>query len=315
MSSVLITGSSGFIGRALCEEMRICDWGVVEFDIVRSRKEDVRSKRALKRAIQGQRVDIVIHLAAEVGKLNCERHRQLAIDTNAFGTMQVAQVCDEMRIPMVFVSTSEVYGDHGQLWVDESGWQDSLGNFGDAFDGDPSGVYALTKRWGEEICQTYAPVGLKIIRPTMPYGPGVPPGPGRRALDNLVWQALTRQRMIVHDGAARSWCWVDDIARGIRYVIEQGKPGVYNVGRDDDEISMEDLAMRILRVIQRDEFGALSSYADLVEVVDPPTRQTAVKRIDCGKLRNLGWEPEVSLDDGLPLMVEWVKEWIGTLVS
>lgn len=314
---VLVTGHRGFIGKELFWDLAEHGHGVAGIDIVDGAIYDVTDPINVARAISHAEPDVVVHLAAEVGKLNCEQYSRLAIDTNVYGTLNVAERSAAAGVPLVFVSTSEVYGDRGVNWVDESDVIiDRDGGFldGGAIKTDSlSGVYAMTKLWGEHVCQNYAPDGLKIIRPTMPYGPGVPPGPGRRALDNLVYQAMTGRPMVVHRGAARSWCWISDLVRGMCYVIERGEPGVYNVGRDDDEVSMYLLANRIAKVVSDSSAGLIDGWADVfsIDEVDPPARQTAIKRISCAKLRALGWEPKVSLDEGLGKMVEWMRQYIA----
>jgi len=286
----LITGHSGFIGQAMRRELVSNGWDVDGFD--RSHGQFVQDYEAVLRAVVDSAPDVVIHLAAEVGKLNCELHPSRALSANVLGTLNVSKVCAEKGIPLVYCSTSEVYGDWGEIDVREDD---------EAFAQGLSGMYAITKIAAEHVAQTYAPDGLKIIRPTMPMGTGVPPGPGRRAVDNLIHQAITGQTMIVHNGAARSWCWIDDLACGIRYVLERGESGIYNVGRDDDEISMLDLATKIHSMV-----GSTSK----VELVDAPERQTAIKRISCQKLSDLGWRPQTSLDDGLAQMIEWMRGWV-----
>lgn len=294
----LITGDLGFIGTALKAELDSVGDSYVTYDIRRSLAQDVRSETyfhfTLGLEVHNSGIDGVVHLAAEVGKLNCEENVEQAIDTNVRGALAVAKTCARLEVPLIYVSTSEVYGDQGSLELDEDCCTEIPS----------SGMYALTKRAAEGICETYAPEGLKIIRPTMPYGPGVPPGPGRRALDNLIYQALTGQPMIVHRGAARSWCWIGDVASGIRYVLHNGASGIYNVGRDDDERTMTELAEMIAVAVEG------SSYQAIIDEVEPPAMQTPIKRISCAKLRNLGWAPEVDLEEGLQKMVEWIGRYI-----
>lgn len=312
MKEILITGSHGFIGRAMRTEMSAHGWTISDYDIKHITYQDVSTadfRITLDKLSRKTEELVVLHLAAEVGKVNCEENSQRALAVNVGGTLNVARACADYGVPLVYCSTSEVYGDWGDSIVDEYRPLDHDLLVSSLKD-DVSGMYALTKRWGEDVCRNYGPKGygqLKIIRPTMPYGPGVPPGVGRRALDNLVWQALTGHPMVVHRGAARSWCWIDDLASAIRFVIEAdhdadgGPPHVYNVGRDDDEVSMINLASLI-----RDQCGSRMQ----IKIVNPPLRQTAVKRISCAKLRGLGWEPKTSLDEGLPKMVEWIKTWL-----
>jgi nucleoside-diphosphate-sugar epimerase len=119
--------------------------------------------------------------------------------------------------------------------------------------------------------------------------------------------------MIVHRGAARSWVWIDDLARGFADVIEKGEAGIYNVGRDDDEISMTNLAFKIIDAVNRrprrvDEL--MPEGHEIVKTINPPALQTPVKRISTAKLRALGWKPTVDLDEGLPKMVEWIRGWL-----
>lgn len=285
----LITGHGGFIGKSLSQELALEGWDVDGFD--RSHGQFVQHYDSVAKAIYESKPDVVVHLAAEVGKLNCEQRPAAATSVNVLGTLNVAQACAENAVPLVYCSTSEVYGDWGRnvIYEDDEPLAGSL-----------SGMYAITKLAGEHVAQTYAPAGLKIVRPTMPMGTGVPPGPGRRAVDNLIYQALTNQPMIVHEGAARSWCWIDDVARGFRYVIERGEPGIYNVGRDDNEISMADLANKILY---------MTGSSSEIRIIPPPTLQTPIKRISCAVLSALGWEPQVSLDEGLLQMIDWIRDW------
>lgn len=287
--NVLVTGSAGFIGTALSASLIRAGHDLAGYDLIAD--HDVCDRKRFQAHLAAG-VDVVVHLAAEVGKLNCEQNSSLAMRTNLFGTQVVAEACAAADVPLVFCSTSEVYGDYGGDEIDETA----------AFATKLSGVYALTKRWGEEICRTYAPEGLKIIRPTMPYGPGVPPGPGRRALDNLIWLAMTGQDLVVHRGARRSWCWIGDLARGIVAVIEQGEPGAYNVGRDDDDRLMFEVAAMACRLAE--------VPARQIKLVTAPERQTLVKRLSCAKLRALGWAPRVELDEGMPIVANWIRQWL-----
>jgi nucleoside-diphosphate-sugar epimerase len=297
-----VTGGAGFIGKPLCAELERRGWEIIVWDHSVSYSNDILHFGRMDEAIDDTKPDVVVHLAAAIYKADCENKPKHTSETNIVGTLNVAKICAAHDIPLVYTSTSEVYGDHGRSVVDEDM---------PAAGGDLSGMYAITKLAGEMVAFTYAPKFLKIVRPCMPYGPGVPPGRGRRALDNLIWQALTGQPMVVHRGAARSWVWIDDLARGFADVIEKGEAGIYNVGRDDDETQMIDLAGAILDIIEaeRAEKGLLALRSK-IEVVVPPTLQTPVKRISCARLRALGWEPTVDLDEGLPKMVEYIEGWI-----
>lgn len=298
---ILVTGAAGFIGRHLCNELETACHDVIRTDRepTRGYQVDLLAPGAAHKLITGLQPDVVVHLAAQVGRLFGEDDWRLTIESNAVMTTFVAAATAAAGARLMYASTSEIYGDQGDATCEEDGPQVL-----------PHNLYGLSKRWGEETCQLYAPDGLQVIRPSMPYGPGVPPGRGRRALDNILWQAWTHQRIPIHRGAERSWCWIGDAVRGIRLIIESGEPGAYNVGRDDRPISMLDLAHECVALAGRDD-------EDLIDLVTPPHAQTVVKRLSTDKLRSLGWAPEVELDEGLPQVFEWVKnydvngDWVG----
>ena len=286
MTRVLVTGAHGFLGSHMVAELERAGHWVFAVD---KGDADITTDQ-LPRLVSYAQVDAVIHFAAQVGRQFCEDAPRHAIDTNVWGTMNVAQACERHGCQLVHISTSEVYGEHGTDVVTEL---TKLGT--------PTGVYALTKRWAEDAVREYGPANHQIVRPSMPYGAGAPPGRGRRALDNFLWQAHHSMPIDVHHGSARSWCWVGDTVAGIRLVMEKGeRGGAYNVGRDDAEITMENLALMACELAGADPA--------LVRLVDPPARQTVVKRLSSYRLRKLGWEPTVELDAGMKEVYAWVRQ-------
>lgn len=284
---ILLTGGRGFIGTWLARELRDAGHHVAIVDI---EEGDLRRPGIAWNLLHRIKTpDVVVHLAAQVGRLHGEDDWKHTIESNAIMTTMVANATADIGANLVYTSTSEVYGDQAHQICDEDNGPFAL----------PHNLYGLSKRWGEEACRLYAPKKLKIVRPSMPYGPGCPPGRGRRAMDNMLWQAHTRQPIPVHNGAVRSWCWIGDLVRGFRLVIEKGHPGAYNIGRDDDERSMlaiADIAVDLARAPR-----------SLIQMTMAPGRQTVVKRLSTARLRGLGWKPEVELEEGIEKVYEWVK--------
>jgi nucleoside-diphosphate-sugar epimerase len=285
-----ITGAAGFIGSWLADELRAHGYEVFGTDRnpgphVRDRF-DLLDRNAVSEWTLRYRPDVVVHLAAQVGRLFGEDDTARTVRWNAEDTALVALAAAAANSRVVYASTSEVYGDHGTDACDEDiAWRL------------PANLYGLSKGWGEQVCRLYAPDGLVIIRPSMPYGPGVPPGRGRRAMDTMLWQGHHRMPITVHRGAERSWCWIGDTVRAIRLAIDH--PGVYNVGRDDDPRSMLEIAQLACKLA-----GAPDS---LIVEVDPPAGQTVVKRLPTDRIRALGWAPSVELEDGMARVYEWIK--------
>jgi nucleoside-diphosphate-sugar epimerase len=212
------------------------------------------------------------------------------IEDNAIMTAMVAKACGDRGVRMMYASTSEVYGD----WGDRVCLEDA------PFTKIPHNAYGLSKRWGEEACRLYAPENLTIMRFSMPYGHGLPAGRGRAALINFLYSALHLEPITVHRGSERSWCWIGDTVRATRILLEGEHKGPFNVGRDDNARSMLEVAEMAC-----DLAGA--PY-DLIQLVDPPERQTVVKRLATSKIRMLGWTPRVSLEEGMERVYEWVRE-------
>lgn len=301
----IVTGASGFIGTHLCNELRSQGYAVETVDRKAAPFPDLRAPgvfaEILDEALERGPVDYVVHLAAKVGRLFGEDDVAETITDNAGMTAYVAQACGERGVRLAYASTSEVYGDLGAKMAFEGGLMKL-----------PHNVYGLSKRWGEEVCQLYAPDGLIAFRLSMPYGPGLPAGRGRAAMVNFLHQALNRQTIPVHRGAERSWCWVGDTVRGMRMVLEWEKSrpayswsgptkrdGSWNVGRDDIAIPM--------RTVAELACAMTGAPLDLIEDVDAPGRQTVVKRLSMDKLRGIGWQPQVELGEGMQRTLDWIE--------
>lgn len=289
---VAVTGAAGFIGRWLVDELRGAGHEVftVDRDENQGERFDLIHWGLFRLWLANHRPDVVVHLAAQVGRLLGDDDVSRTARWNAEVTTQVARACGEFGIRLAYASTSEIYGDHGdELVGEDTPWRL------------PHNLYGLTKRWGEEVCRLYAPDGLVVFRPSMPYGPGAPPGRGRRAMDTMLWAAHHRMPITVHKGAERSWCWVGDTVRGIRLAVEQPDSLTVNIGRDDDPRSMLEIAQLACKLA-----GAPDS---LIVEVDPPPGQTVVKRLSTDRLRSLGWAPTVELAEGMARVHDWVSRY------
>lgn len=228
-------------------------------------------------------VDLVVHLAARVGRLLCEQNPRDVIDTNVWGTMNVARACKTAGVPLLYVSSSE------------AAWSGNL--------------YGLTKRWGEEVADLVLgnDDDLLTVQLFMPYGPGHPPGHGRAALTNWVWQAMNGGQLTVHRGTERPWCWVGDTVTAIRLLCEQhhnwqNLPPRIDIGRTDNVLPSLDVAeLALIR------YGA--DGARIVET-DVPAGVIAWKRPggNPNTLATLGWRPQVELPDGMDRVHAWLVE-------
>lgn len=291
---ILCTGANGFVGSHLVPELREHGHEVIGVDRADG---DLRDYGMCGWVIARHRPEVVVHLAAKVGRMFGEDDPLETIADNTGMTANVARVCGELGVRLVYASTSEIYGDNGEAECDEVTGPFSL----------PHNAYGLSKLHGEQFGRLYAPDGFTALRLSMPYGEGLPWGVGRAALINFVWQAMHDEPITVHQGAERSWCYIKDTVRGIRLVIEKTDGGAYNVGRDDNRTPMIEVARMVC-----DHVGA--SY-DLIREVEPPERQTCVKRLSNRRLTDLGWSPTVELPEGIYRVHSWIRETECELVA
>ncbi len=150
--------------------------------------------------------------------------------------------------------------------------------------------YAESKRASEQ-----AAGDATLLRFAFPYGPGQ----RRGAVPTMLRQALDREPIVVYRGWERSFCFAADAARAVVLLLDAKATGAHDVGRDDDPRTLLEIAQIACRLAAAPE--------DLIEVVDPPAGPAPVlDRLDLGALHELGWRPEVGLEDGMGRTLEWL---------
>jgi nucleoside-diphosphate-sugar epimerase len=271
---VLVTGASGFVGRALVDELRHGDRAYEVHTLGRG-DGDLSEEGVADAAVAEARPDLVVHSAARIGVARCEVEPLLALRSNVLATAFVARAAAAHGARLAYVSTADVYGARSDL-VDEEA------------EPAPESLYALTKWWGEQSARLYAPEGLLVLRLANPYGPGVEPGRGKGALPTMLGQAERREPIPAFRGEARAWCWIGDMVRGIRVTLDV--EGVFNVGSHAEPVPLVETAR-----LACDLAGA---PRELVQELEQPPGRVA-PRVSVERLRVLGWQPEVELEEGL----------------
>jgi NAD dependent epimerase/dehydratase len=305
---VAVTGAAGFIGSHLVE--RLLDRGaeVTAFVRYNSRNEngllsieherlsivrgDIRDLETISGLVAG--VDIVFHLAALVGIPYSYVHVGEVVAVNVMGTLNVLTAAKETGLERVVVaSTSEVYGNARFVPMDEDHPKQ------------PQSPYAGSKVASDAIASSFHAafdLPVTIVRPFNTYGPRQS---DRAIIPTIISQALAGDEVVLGNLAPRrDFTYVTDTADGFVAAAEseQAVGQELNLGTGAD-ISVGELAQKIGVLLGRDLRVREDSQR-----VRPPTSE--VDRLVSSNARAndlMGWQPTVSLDDGLERTIEWVR--------
>lgn len=232
-------------------------------------------------------VDVVYHLAALASPIDYLRQPLHSLKVGSYGTHHALGLAKFKRARFLLASTSEVYGDPQVHPQPESYW----GNVNPI---GPRGVYDEAKRYAEALTMAYHSqqgVDTSIVRIFNTYGPRMRSHDGR-AIPTFARQALENEPITVFgDGSqTRSFCYVDDLIRGLKLLADSGEHLPVNLG-NPEEFTILELAQTVIRLS--------SSKSDIVfealPIDDPQVRQPDITRAR----QLLGWEPEIQLEEGL----------------
>jgi dTDP-glucose 4,6-dehydratase len=302
MPTAVVTGGAGFLGSHLCEYLLDKGFRVICVDNLESStlenleqlRDDgfeFRNHDLVFHLQIDEPVDVVYHLAALASPIDYLRQPLHSLKVGSYGTHNALGLAKFKRARFLLASTSEVYGDPEVHPQPESYW----GNVNPI---GPRGVYDEAKRYAEALTMAYhgqQGVDTAIVRIFNTYGPRMRSHDGR-AIPTFVRQALESEPLTVFgDGSqTRSFCYVDDLIRGLHLLAESGEHLPVNIG-NPKEFSILELAQTVIRVT--------SSKSEIVfealPIDDPQVRQPDITRAK----QLLGWEPEIELEEGLRRML------------
>jgi dTDP-glucose 4,6-dehydratase len=303
MTTCLVTGGAGFLGSHLCEELLSRGNRVICVDNFETGSleniEHIRSDDFVYRQIDiiepyfiDEPVDFVYHFASPASPIDYLRIPLHTLKVGSYGTHHTLGLAKLHRARFLTASTSEVYGDPQVHPQPESYW-------GHVNPIGPRGVYDEAKRYAEALTMAYhrqQGVDTAMVRIFNTYGPRMRPRDGR-AIPTFLRQALQDRPITVFgDGSqTRSFCYVDDLVRGIIALAESGYHDPVNIG-NPNEFTLLELAREVIEVT-----GSKSEIVyEALPTDDPQVRQPDISRAK----EILGWEPEIQLKQGLELTLE-----------
>ena len=303
MPTAVVTGGAGFLGSHLCDHLVSTGHRVICVDnLLTSSLDNIAHLRGDAFAFLyhdvtepiaiDEPVDVVYHFAALASPIDYLRMPLHSLKVGSYGTHNALGLAKWKRARFLLASTSEVYGDPAVHPQPETYW-------GHVNPIGPRGVYDEAKRYAEALTMAYHSqqgVDTAIVRIFNTYGPRMRPHDGR-AIPTFVRQALANEPLTVFgDGSqTRSFCYVDDLIRGLVLLAASGEHLPVNLG-NPRELTLLELAETVIRVT--------SAKSELVfealPVDDPQVRQPDITRAR----QLLGWEPQVTLEEGLRRMLQ-----------
>jgi dTDP-glucose 4,6-dehydratase len=303
MSTCVVTGGAGFLGSHLCEHLLgeghdvICvdnlETGSLQnIEHIRDKAFHFRNIDITERVEIPEPVDFVFHLASPASPIDYLRLPLHTLKVGSHGTHHMLGLAKFKRARFLLASTSEVYGDpevHPQT-EDYWGHVNPIG---------PRGVYDEAKRYAEALTMAYhrqQGVDTAIVRIFNTYGSRMRAHDGR-AIPTFLRQALQDRPLTVFGSGeqTRSFCYADDLIRGIVALAESDVHSPVNIG-NPDVFTLLELAKVVIDVTEsRSEI-----VYEALPVDDPQQR-----RPDISRARDLlGWQPEVELREGLRRTIE-----------
>jgi dTDP-glucose 4,6-dehydratase len=240
--------------------------------------------------------DIVYHFASPASP---EKYMAQALNTmevNTTGTQRLLEYSGRIGARLIFASTSEIYGDPLTSPQHEGYW----GNVNPI---GPRSVYDEAKRFGETIVAHFQRERISnaaIIRIFNTYGPNMDPYDGR-VVSNFIRQATLGDPITIYGTGkqTRSFCYIDDLVRGIRSMGLSDHSGPINLGNPEERtlLDLADLVLRITNSRSELEFRELPED-------DPRQRRPDITLAT----KHLGWEPRVDINTGLSKTALWIAE-------
>jgi nucleoside-diphosphate-sugar epimerase len=304
LKSALVSGAAGFVGSHLVDRLLEEGFAVVGVDnFITGKEENLNSAKSNSKFSfldldvvseipdLGMKFDYIFHAASPASPPKYFEYPIETMMVNSIGTKNLLDLAEKNNSRFIFFSTSEVYGDPLEHPQRESYW----GNVNPI---GPRSIYDEAKRFGEALVAQYVrekKVDAGIIRIFNTYGPRLDPHDGR-VVSTFIRQAINGEALTVNgDGnQTRSFCYITDLIDGIFKMAESHEFGPINLG-NPNEMTLNELIEEISKLLSKN-----LNTTNLPELKDDPVRRKP--DISLAK-EKLGWEPKVSLTQGLQLLI------------
>lgn len=301
----LVTGGAGFLGSHLCRKLLGTGYDVICLDnLSSSQKLSIQSllsnprfefiRHDVTQPMHLSGVDEIYNLACPASPPQYQSDPVKTIKTSVLGMINALELGRQCGAKVFQASTSEVYGDPDVSPQSERylGLVNTVG---------PRACYDEGKRLCETLMIEYHNqynVDIRIARIFNTYGPGMHPYDGR-VVSNFVTQALRNEPLTIYgDGLqTRSFCFVDDLIAGIELLMRSSYTLPVNLGNPNEITILE-----LIDVLKSRLYVQIRTEHRVLPVNDPKQRCP-----DISVAKSMGWEPRISLSDGLNRTINWFE--------
>lgn len=309
MKTILIAGGAGFIGTNLTKRLLnernkiICidnfhTGNMKNIENITSKNFKLIEHDIINPINIDEKIDEIYNLASPASPPHYQAAPLQTIKTNIYGVFNLLDLAKKNDAKFLQTSTSEVYGEPLQHPQNESYW----GNV------NPNGFrscYDESKRCSESICLNYYReynTKVKVVRIFNTYGPYMDPNDGR-VVTNFIIQALNGENITIYgDGSqTRSFCYVDDMVEGLIKMMATNDDftGPVNLG-NPGEFTILEFAKKVIK--------KTNSNSDIIHCPLPHDDPTQRKPDISSAKKNLDWEPEIMLNEGLDKTINYYKK-------
>ena len=305
----LITGGAGFLGSHLTEYLLNKNEEVICLDNLFTGNKNNLKKWANNPNFEFIRHDItepiylevekIWHLACPASPIHYQHNPIKTAKTSFLGTYNMLGLAKRLNAKILFTSTSEIYGDP-EIHPQPESYRGNV---------NPIGIrscYDEGKRIAETLCFDYKRqhnLDVKVARIFNTYGPRMVPNDGR-VISNFICQALRNEDLTIYGEGdqTRSFCFVTDLIDGLVRLMNSDISGPVNIG-NPEELKIIDVA----RIISKKIPNSQNIIFKNLPLDDPLQRKPCIELAT----KKLGWEPKVSLPEGLDLTINFFKDFFA----
>lgn len=314
---ILVTGGMGFIGSNFIRYMlqKYKDLEIINLDALKygSNPNNLRDLKDRYSFVKGDitdfelvselvaKVDVIVNFAAETHVDRSISNPEAFVHSNFIGVFTILEAIRKKNKEANFIqiSTDEVYGDIIR------------GSFREEDRLKPSSPYSATKAAADLLVLSYIRtygINAKITRCTNNYGAYQFP---EKLIPKTIIRAFLNLKIPIYGTGKniRDWIFVEDHCRAIDLVIQQGETEIYNISSGEEKTNIE-VVKSILKIMGKDE--------GLIEFVEDRPGHDIRYSLDSSKIRELGWKPKVSFEEGINRTVDWYMQnrwWWENLVD